>query len=140
MVESSPSRASTILIFALLGPPLAMAIAMAEMVVKGLMMPGDMSIAISLVVIGSNPLGLLEPLAILALPLGLTGLLAVMGDSRLNPYGFSVVCAAAGTLFTLLSTPLLGASPDLTIGIAGGLAGFGCAMATRIHARLMMRR
>lgn len=141
MVESPPTRAvSVILIFALLGPLLAMAVALAEVLFKGLVVPGDMSVAITLVVIGLNPWGLLQPLAILALPMGLTGWLSVMAETRLNRAGVLALCTLTGALFTLLSTPLLDASPSLSVGMAGGFAGLTCAMATQVRARLGMRR
>lgn len=126
-------RGSIAWLFVLLGPTLAMALSVIEAVIRGAMVPGDMTVPILVVMIGMNPLGLLEPWAILMLPFALTGVVAFKLDGRVNGVWFVAACALVGATATLLSAPLLGASPEPSVGLAGGLAALFCALAARIR-------
>jgi hypothetical protein len=133
MTEVRTSRGSIAWVFVLLGPTLTMAFAMAQAVIRGAMVPGDMTIPILVIMIGLNPVGLLEPWAILILPFALTGLVAFRLDGRVSGPKFTAICAVVGATATLLSAPMLGSPPVLSVAVEGGLAAMVCALASQIR-------
>jgi len=133
MTDVRSPRGSVAWIFVLLGPTLTMMFAMAESLIRSIATPGDVSLLLLAIVVGSDPVALITPWFLLMLPFGLTGVVAFLLDDRLSGLRFVAACTVIGATLTLLTGPLFSATPELSMIAEGGLAALLCALAAKIR-------